>query len=144
MPYRVPTVDSQNRLPASTKVRESNLPGYLQPGSVVTPEQLENVAGLTPETVAQMIAQARADVLAQVNAMLQNLPAPQSAFIINQPVPVATVTVEHNLGRRAVAVTVYSLDYETIYEFAEVYPQDENTAILSFGNDPLAFVAIFS
>lgn len=143
MSYKVPVVDSQNRLPASAKVRESNLPAYLQPGKLVTPEQLEDVAGLTPETVAEMINQARADVLAQVNAMLQNLPRPQTAYIFSQPVPATVVTVEHNLGRRAVAVSAYSLDYETQYEFFEVYPVDENHATLSF-DDPTAYVAIFS
>ncbi|AZS07892.1 hypothetical protein SEA_KABOCHA_39 [Gordonia phage Kabocha] len=137
--HEVPVVkrlaNGNRLLPDTVKVRPPNLPEYLQE------DQLGG--GVSVAEVNQLIAQARADVLAQVNAMLQNLPTPHVAFIFNQPVPVNVVTVEHNLGRRAVAVTVYSDDYETQYEFFEVYPVDENRTTLSF-DDATAFVAVFS
>lgn len=122
-------------LPDSTKVREINLPDYLKEDNLG--------AGVSIAEVNALLAQTRADVLAQVNAMLQNLPEPQTAFIYSTSTPVTAVTVQHNLGRRTVAVTVYSLDYQTQYEFAEVYPQNDNSAILAFA-EPLAFIAIFS
>jgi len=135
--------DGTRVFPDSTKIRDINLPARLQPGQVVTPAQLEEVAGITPGTIQQMIDQARADVLAQVNQMLQNLPTPQTVYIFNQPVPTATAVIHHNLGRRAVAVTVYSDDYQTQYEFFEVHPQSDNSVALSF-DDPLTFVAVVS
>lgn len=132
--YETPVVkrmpDGTRVFPDSTKVRPANLPNYLQPDQMA--------GGISAGEVQQLIDQVRADVLAQVNVMLGN-----TVHIHNQSTPITSTVVTHNLGRRAVAVTLYSDDYETQYEFAEVYPKNDNQVIIALA-EPLAYVAIIS
>lgn len=135
----VPVLDSQKRLPADTKVRESNLPAYLQSTNVVTPQQLAEVGGLTLDQVGAVVAQARADVLNQVSSMLQGLG--QQIIVFNQPVPTTVATIEHNFNRTPVAVSVWSLDYSTQWEFFEVSFPSTNHVRVTF-DDAIPFVAL--
>ena len=141
VPVSKPLGNGLYGLPNTTRVREVNLPDYLKPGHLVTQEGLDAVDAVDLQAVQALSATARADVLAQVNDMLANVQNP--AFVMEQSVPAASVIVNHNLGRRAVAVTVYSLDYETQYEFFQVYPIDGNNIQLAF-DEPLEFVALVS
>lgn len=126
-------------LPNSTRVRDVNLPDHLQQGKIVTRDDLEDIQGLDRETALRLIAQARADVLAEVNHLLSTVG--RAAYVFQMPVPSASVVVEHNLGREAVAVSVFSLDYLVQYEFFEQTPIDPNRTQLAF-DEPISFVAL--
>ena len=145
MSHRVPVSKSLGNgeygLPLSTKIRESNLPAYLHQANLITQEDLDEIDGVSITTINNLIAASRADVLAQVNEMLRN--AKNAAFVYQQPHDAAAVSVNHGLGRRAVAVQVFSLDYETQYEFFQVYPLDDNNVQLAF-DEPMTFVALVS
>lgn len=135
----VPVLDAEKGLPWDTKVRESNLPEYLKQIRVVTPEQLAEVGGLTFGQVEEVVAQARADVLAQVTTMLQGLSKQVVRF--NQPVPTTVATITHNFNRSPVSVSVFSLDYSTQWEFVDVSFPDANHVRLTF-DDATSFVAL--
>lgn len=135
----VPVLDANKNLPSDTRVNESNLPEYLKQLNVVTPEQLAEVGGLTFAQVEQVVANARADVLAQVATMLDSLGKQIVHF--NQPIPATVATIEHNFNRSPVSVSVFSLDYSTQWEFVELSFPDANHVTLTF-DDATSFVAL--
>lgn len=140
VPVSKPLGDGTYGLPSTTKIRTVNLPGYLQPGHVLTQDDLDAINAVDLDDVKLLIESAKAETLALVNEMLANVGG-HAAYVFQQTVPTASVVVHHNLGRQAVAVNVFSLDYETQYEFFEMYPLDPDNVQLAF-DDPIAFVAL--
>lgn len=141
MPMRVPILTPGLELPLSVKVREPNLPDYLKSTSVATKAELALVDGMTPAQVQDILNVSNTALLAQVQGIVAGLSG-NRGLLVRSATPVSSMTVQHDFDRDGpVSVTVYSLDYETQWEFFEVHMIDRNTIQLAF-DDPTAFNAL--
>ena len=141
MPLRVPILSPNYELPLGVKVLEPSLPAYLAHTNVATKADLEDIDGVSITLVNQLITQARADLIAQMQQMVEGVVG-RSGYLFTQHDPVTTVDLRHDFDRDgAVAVTIYSLDYSFVWEFFELHRIDRNVVRISF-DDPTAFNAI--
>lgn len=130
MSLRVPILTPLNQLPAGVKVQDPSLPDWLK--------ALRNKDLMTREDIIELLAQGREETL----DMMVQLIKQNRAVSFRQELPVTVVDLKHDLDRDgAVAVQVYSLDYEFAWEFFEVHRLDHDTVRLVF-DDPTAFNAI--
>lgn len=139
---RVPILTPQNALPGRVKVTDPSLPERLSAGNVATKQDLLEIDGVGASQLDNILTQLRAEVLAEVNGLLELAKA--KTFVFRQDMPVAQVILEHNFQWDGpLNVTLWSLDLKTVYEFAQTYVLDENRIQLAF-DEPITFQAIVS
>lgn len=137
---RVPIINALGELPTAVKVLDGSLPARLAPDKVATKADIEGLEGLNPDVVNSLIGLMRAQVLAEVQVMLDN--AGINGYVFKQDSPVSQAVLKHDFNRDGpVSVTVYAHDYSFVWEFVEVYRIDENTVQIAFG-EPTAFNAV--
>lgn len=115
-------------------------PNYIQtlPWEVATSTGFGKIWQADPPKVTVALDKAFTDIVTELPAADLTNYAP---FVFTQPIPQATTTINHNLGRTGpVQAVVTSLDGTVTYDFVNVDVVDTNNCRISF-DDPTAFLA---
>jgi hypothetical protein len=139
---RVPILTPQNALPSKVKVLDPSLPERLSADNLATKTDLVELGAISETELGDLLTQLRIQVMEEVAELLELAKA--KTFIFKQDSPVAQAILEHNFDWQGpLNVTLWSLDLQTVYEFAQVYMLDTNRIQLGF-DEPITFHAIVS